>query len=92
MLRGLNHLDSGIVTSLDTDVRGQGNLRQTEGTGVGVVGRAGNLEGRDDRVAHILRDRAETNVDIDQGSLMAREPTRLDRNGASLNGPLGTVG
>lgn len=92
MLCGLNHLDSGIVTSLDTDVRGQGNLRQTEGTGVGVVGRAGDLEGRDDRVAHILRDRAETNVDIDQGSLMAREPTRLDRNGASLNGPLGTVG
>lgn len=92
MLCGLNHLDGGIITSLDTDIRGQGNLRQTEGTGVGVVGRAGDLEGRNNRVAHILRNRAETKVDIDQSSLVAREPTRLDRNGASLDGPLGTVG
>lgn len=91
MLRRLHHLDSRLVANFHTNIRRQRDLRQTEGAGVRVVGRAGDLEGRDDGVAHVLGGLAEAKVDIDQGSLVAREPSGLDCDGAAQDGPFGAV-
>lgn len=91
MLGCLNYLDGSVVASLHADVGGQGHLRQTDCTRVGVVCRTSDLEGRDDGVAHVLWDCAETNVDVDQGSFVAWEPARLECDTAAVDGPLGAV-
>ena len=91
MLRCLHDLNRRKIANLVSNLRRQRDLGHAEGAGVGVVGRAGDLEGRDDRVAHVLGDLAETHVDVDQSRQMAWEPAGLDGNGAAGDGPLGAV-
>lgn len=42
-------------------------------------------------MAHVRRDFAETEVDIDQGRLVAREPAGLNSDSAATDGPFGSV-
>lgn len=92
MLGGLDQLDRGVVTRADGDIGRQGHLGQTHGTGVRVVCRADDQEGRDDGVAHIGGDLAEADIDVDQGSGVAWEPARLEGDSTTADGPLGSVG
>lgn len=92
MLGGLDQLNCGIVARADGDIGRQGHLGQTHGTGVRVIGRADDLEGWDNRVAHVVGDFTEAEVDIDQGSGVAWEPARLEGDSTTADGPLGTVG
>lgn len=91
MLRRLNHLDRREIARADTDISWQRHLREADGARVWVIGRAGDLEGRDDRVAHVLGNGAESHVDVDQGGLMALEPARLEGHGAAADRPFAAV-
>lgn len=68
MFRNFNKLNGGLVTDRDIDVGWQWDLRQADGSRVGIVGWTGDLERRDADMTHVLRDLAETEVDIYQGS------------------------
>jgi hypothetical protein len=92
MLRRFNDLNGSVIAGADADIGRQGHLRQTHRTGVRVATWATDLERRDDRVAHIWRVLAEPKVDIDQGSVMTREPTRLEGKSTTVDGPFGSVG
>ena len=92
MFGRLDYLDSSIITRADTNVGRQGHLRQTDSTRVRVVGRTDDLEGGDDRVAHVFRNLAESQVDVDQGSGMTWEPARLEGESTTADGPFGSVG
>lgn len=92
MLGRLNQLDCGVVTRADGDIGRQRHLWQTHSPGVRIVGRADDEEGRDDGVAHIFRDFAEAEIDVDQGSGMAWEPARLEGDSTAADGPLSSVG
>lgn len=95
MLRRLNDLDRDILADLQAQIRRHANLRQTELTAVIGVVRAGDLEGMDDRVRHIwwveLAFLLDADVDIEEGFAVAWEPTGLNGDGPSRDGPLCTV-
>lgn len=91
VFRRLHHLDRREITNFGTDVGRQRDLGQTEGTGVGVVGRTRNLEWWHDGVAHVEGNLAESHIDIDQGRQVALEPAGLDSDSATGDGPLGAV-
>ena len=91
MFRRLHDLNGRQVARLDADVGRQRHLRQTDSSRVGVVRGTGDLEGGNDRVAHVLGDFAEANVDIEQGRRVAWEPARLDSDGTATDGPVGAI-
>lgn len=91
MFRRFHDLNGRHVTGLDTDIGRQRHLRQTDSSRVGVVRGTGDLEGGNDRVAHVLGDLAEANVDIEQGRRVAWEPARLESDGAATDGPVGAI-
>lgn len=64
MFGSFDQLNRGIVTRADGDIGWQGHLGQTHRTGVRVVGRADDLEGRDDGVAHVFGDFPKAEIDI----------------------------
>lgn len=43
-------------------------------------------------MAHVKRNLAEAEIDVDQGSGVAREPARLEGDSTTADGPLGSVG
>lgn len=43
-------------------------------------------------MAHVFWDFTEAEIDIDQGSGVAWEPARLESDGTTADGPLGSVG
>lgn len=92
VFRRLNDLDSRFVADVDSDIGGQRHLRQTKCTRVWVIGRAGDLKRRHDGVAHVLGHRTETDIDINQGSRVTREPAGLNGDCSTANGPFGAVG
>lgn len=92
MLGRLDKLNSSVITRADADVRRQRHLWQAHGTRVRIVRRARDLEGRNDGVAHVFRDLAESEVDVDQGGCVAREPARLEGDCTAADGPFGPVG
>lgn len=94
---GLDDLDSSVVADLEVGcVDGQGHLRETEGSRIEVSRWTGDLENGDHRVAHIEGVGAGpfslvSHVDVEEGGGVALEPTRLDRDRSSFQGPLGSV-
>lgn len=91
VLGNLHNLNRSQITGLDTDVGGQWYLRQADSSRVRIIRRTGNLEGRHHWVAHVLGNLAEANVDVYQGRRMAREPARLQSDGAATDGPVSAV-
>lgn len=92
MFGRLDYLNSRIITGANTNVGRQGHLWQTHSARVRVVGRTDDLEWLNDRVAHVLWDLAESEVNIDQGSGMTWEPARLEGKSTTADGPFGSVG
>lgn len=91
-----DNLDGCVVAGLDGQILRERDLRKTDGSREGVVGRAEDLEARDDVVGHVGRTAvgalgAEANVDVGECSLMASEPTWLEGNGSSDCGPVCSV-
>jgi hypothetical protein len=91
MLRGFDHLDGGVVARFDTNIGRQGDLGNTDRPGVGVVGRAGDLERGDHGMAHVGGHGAQTQIDVDQGRRVTLEPARLERDGAAVDRPFGAI-
>ncbi len=91
MFRRFYDLNGRHITGLDTDIGRQRHLGQTDSSWVRVVRGTGDLEGRNDGVAHVFGDLAEANVDIDQGRRVAWEPARLESDGAATDGPVGAI-
>lgn len=92
-----HNLDGSQIASLDDGAGGQRDLREADGTGVGVLGRAEQLEGRDHGVGHVHGTvvgsvGAEAQVDVEEGRLVALEPSRLECDGAAGRRPVGPVG
>lgn len=92
MLGRQHHLDRRIVANVHRPALRQRDLWETKGPRVGHVGRPGDLEGLDHGVAHVGRDGAQAHVHVDKRGFVAGEPGRLDGDGASLDGPFGSVG
>lgn len=99
VLGGLDNLDGGLVAGLDVCADGQRNLSETDGAGVGIVGRAEDLEGMDHGVAHVGRAAvnvgagigAKAKIDLKERGEVAAEPAGLEGDGAAANGPVGAV-
>lgn len=92
----LDNLNSGQVARLDAGVYGKRHLRQADGSGVRVVGRADDLEGLDHGVAHVHGAivgsvGAKAQVDLDVGQRVAAEPARLEGDGAAGGRPVRSV-
>lgn len=93
----LDDLDGGIFTRLNSGVGWQRDLRQADGTRVGVLGGTNDAELGDHDVGHVGRTAvgavcAESHVDEKLGGSMTLEPARLKRDSATTDGPVGTVG
>jgi hypothetical protein len=93
MQRQLHNLDRRIVARLDGRVGRQRHLRQTHRTRIGVLAGADDLEGRHHRIAHVGRTTvwsvgAEAQVDIQERSRVALEPSRLEGDGAARCRPV----
>lgn len=96
-----HQLDGRQIAGLRVNVSRHRDLRQADGSRVGVLRGAEDLEGRDERVAHVrgaLEVRvvggtlvAEADVDVDHGCLVAREPARLEGEGAAGGRPVSAV-
>lgn len=96
MLRNLHNLDGGIITGLDRGVCRQRHLGDADCARVGIRRGTDDLDGRHHRVAHVRRTAAravgaETQVDVDEGGLVALEPARLKCNRAAQGGPIGPI-
>jgi hypothetical protein len=81
--RQLNHLDRGVIASLDVRTRRKGYLRQADSAGIRVFAGSEDLEGGHHRVRHVGRATvgavcAEAEVHVDEGCCMALEPARLE--------------
>lgn len=92
----LDDLNSREITRLDIGVFGQGHLREADGAGIGAVGGAEDLDGRQHGVRHILGAvvgaiGAEAKVDENEGGLVATEPARLEGDSAACRGPVRSV-
>lgn len=77
VLRGLHHLDRGVVAGLHVIAGRYRNLRQANRARVGIVGRAGDFESRHQGDRIVGRHVAEADVDVKQRVLVPCEPTRL---------------
>lgn len=96
MVCQLNNLDCRLVAGLDRDVLGKRDLGKADGTGVGVVGWADNLESGNHVAGHvgwatIWTIFTETHIDVGESSLMASEPAWLEGNRASGRRPVCAV-
>jgi len=86
-----NNLDCRIVANLGGVVCGQRYLGQAELAAVLLVRRADNLENGQHGVRVVQGLVAVAHVDVEQGKCMAGEPSGLDGDCATPNGPLCTV-
>jgi len=91
MLRKLDNLNSRVVADLRRVVCGQRYLWQAELAWVLLVRRSLNLEHWQHRMRVVQRLIAVAHVDVEHGKRMAREPSRLNRDGATLQRPLCAV-
>lgn len=91
MQGSLNNLDGRVVAHIGLVASGQRNLWQAERTAVVEVRWPRELEHRVHRVRHVLRLGANAEVDVDECREMAIEPTRLEGNRASVDGPLRSI-
>jgi len=80
----LDDLDGGVVADVDGDVGRQWHLRQAKRARVRAVRRADDLEDGHHGERHVERHGADAQVDVDEGGLVAGEPTGLEGHGAAL--------
>jgi len=93
VLGGQHDLDRRVLADPGRVVGGQRHLRQADAEPrVRVVGRAGDLEGRDHDVGHVGRVRADPEVDVHEPEQVAREPAGLEGDGAAGHRPERAVG
>ena len=81
VLRRLNNLNGDVLSYLQAGICWKRYLRQTNGTIVELVVWSDDLKRRNDIVTHVGRCQItwplNTDVDVDEGHRMTREPSRL---------------
>ena len=92
----LDNLYSGQVASTDIGVLGQRHLRETNGAGVGAVGRTKDLECGNHGIRHvdgavIGAISAKAQVDEGKGLFVAAKPAWLESDSAAGRGPVGAI-
>lgn len=92
----LNNLNGSIITRLNGRVGRERDLRQADGSRVGVLAGPQDLEGRNHGEAHVPGPvvgavGAEAHVDVEEGRGVALEPARLEGEGAARRGPVCAV-
>lgn len=90
------NLDCSLVACLYGGILGQRHLRETDGSGEGIVGGTEDLEHGDDRLCHVRWAAvravvAKAHVHVGEGCLVAAEPAGLECDSAASCGPVCSV-
>lgn len=96
MLGRLDDLNGGQVARVDIGTDGERYLGEADGSRIGIVGGAEDLEGLDHGVGHVGRAAvggvgAEAEINLHKGRQVAAEPAWLEGDGAAADGPVCAV-
>lgn len=91
MTGSLNDLDGSVVACFNADVGREWNLGEAKGAWVRGNGWTGYLEGRNHGQTHVEGSSTHAQVDVDERSLVSWEPSGLEGDGASIDGPFRPV-
>ena len=87
----LDQLNCCVVSNIDCKIGWKRNLGETEGSRIWILAGADNLHAIEHDIRHVRRICAKAQIDVDEGSSVSLEPSRLECDGTAFQRPLGAV-